>query len=430
MINSKIKKITNLAEFNKFFVKRDFADENSQTNKTVREIINNVKNKGDEAIFAYTKKLDDFSINSENYYFKKDEIKAAYKAISEEEITALKFAADRIKKYHLEQKPQDKFFNDESGNKLGWKWYPLDSVGLYIPGGLATYPSSVLMTATLAKIAGVPEIIAVSPTPAAKYNPAVLVACDICGVDKIFRIGGAQAIAALAYGSETINKVCKIFGPGNSYVTEAKKQLFSTVGIDMIAGPSEILILADKNNDPKWVATDLMSQAEHDKEAQAVLITDDYDFAHAVEEEFKTLLETNPRREIICASYNNYAHLFVISDLNELGINIINEIAPEHLEILVPNPENLLNSIKNAGAIFLGPYTAEAIGDYIAGPSHVLPTAGAAKFSSGLGIYDFMRRSSIVRFQAKNNQNILEKAEIIAESEKLPAHKLALTLRK
>lgn len=426
---SKISQIQNFNDFKQAFKKRSFAEISTEISKKVTSILENVKSQGDDAVYQYTKQLDNFPLTNNNYKFTESEIKSAYKNLPENLISALKTAHKRITSYHEKQLPQNYSYLDSENNLLGWKWYPLESVGLYIPGGLATYPSSVLMTATIAKIAGVPKTIVCTPTPNDTYNPALLVACDLCGITDIYRVGGAQAIAAMAYGTNNIPQICKIFGPGNAYVTEAKKQLFGQSGIDMIAGPSEILILADNKTNPKWIAADLLSQAEHDKMAQSVLICDDINYAKQVENELHNLLDTSPRQDIATASYRDYGHIFVVEKLKELGSIIANDIAPEHIEILTENPEEYLDLISNAGAIFLGRYTPEAIGDYLAGPSHVLPTSGAAKFSSGLGVFDFMRRSSIIKCTPLASKTIFKDAALIADSESLAAHKLSLELR-
>lgn len=424
-----LSKINNFSEFQKLFKKRVFSSSsNPELQKSVSDIIDSVQKEGDEALLQYNKKFDNCTI--ESLAFSKSEIKSSYKNVTADLLDSMQTIHNRIISHHLKQIPQDHIYKDVLGNKLGWKWYPLESVGLYIPGGLATYPSSVLMTATIAKVAGVKNIIACSPTPNDKYNPATLAALDICGVQKVYRIGGAQAVAAMTYGTSTIPSVCKIFGPGNSYVSEAKRQLYGQVGIDMIAGPSEILIIADKNNNPSWVAADLLSQAEHDEMAQAILICDDQEFASKVREEIITLTIKNPRKSIIRKSLVNYGHILVVDDLKDLGIKIANYIAPEHIEILTNKPDEFIPLIRTAGAIFLGKYSPEAIGDYAAGPSHVLPTAGAARFSSGLSVFDFMRKSSVIQCSKESVSTIFNDASLMAESEGLAAHKLSLDLRK
>jgi len=401
--------------------------ENNISDK-VSEIILNVKNKGDKALGKYTKKYDKFNIINNVFKVSESEINLAIKNCSNNLKKALKVAAKRIGDFHKSQIPEDFKHKDKEGVYLGVKWTPLDSVGLYVPGGKASYPSSVLMTAMPAKIAGVNEISMCVPAPKGYLNASVLLAAKIAGVKNIYKIGGAQAIAALAFGTETIKPVNKIFGPGNAWVAEAKRQVFGKVGIDMLAGPSEIMVLADNKNNPKWIAADLLSQAEHDFAAQSILITNNLFFAKKVESEIKNLFKTLPRSEISRVSWNNNGLIILVKDWDQ-AIRIVNFVAPEHLELAIDKPESLLKKINNAGAIFMGRYVPEAIGDYIAGPNHVLPTSRTAKFSSGLSTVDFMKRTSLVKCSKKSLLNIAPSAIRIAESEGLYAHALSMQIR-
>ncbi|MEI6729889.1 MAG: histidinol dehydrogenase [Pseudomonadota bacterium] len=392
----------------------------------VKDIIADVRKNGDQAIAKYSKEFD--RLENTVLRFSEAEIQAARAECSPEIIAALEHAAERIGSYHQKQLPQDLLYKDEQGVTLGWKWTAIDAVGIYVPGGKASYPSSVLMNAIAAQVAGVSRIAMVTPTQSGDVNPVVLAAADIIGITEIYRIGGVQAVAALAYGSETIAAVDKIVGPGNAYVAEAKRQVFGKVGIDMIAGPSEILVVADNKNNPAWIAADLLSQAEHDESAQSILICDDADFALRVEQEIAKILENLQRREIAAKSWQNYGAIIIVDDLSESS-DIINKIAPEHLELAVENPEILEKKVRHAGAIFLGRHTPEAIGDYIAGPSHVLPTSATARFSSGLSVYDFLKRSSLISCDANSVKLIGENGSKLAASEGLPAHKLSIDLR-
>ncbi len=396
--------------------------------KIVADIVKQVKGKGDEALLGYTEKFDRFAATVENIRVDEKEIANALALCSPELIKSLKIAADRIRSYSEKQLPPDLDYIDDSGTRLGHRWLPIDSVGLYVPGGLASYPSSVLMNAIPAKVAGVKNIVAVVPAPEGKLNPAVIAAAHIAGVNKIYKIGGAQAVAALAYGTQTITAVDKIVGPGNAYVAEAKRQVFGKVGIDMIAGPSEILVIADNKNNPSWIAADLLSQAEHDETAQSILITDDKNFAEAVIAEVERTLEGLPRRKIAEKSWQDYGAVIIVKNWQE-ACDMSNKIAPEHLELAVEQPETMLDSIHHAGAIFLGRYTPEAIGDYIAGPSHVLPTSRTARFSSGLSVFDFLKRTSFIGCSRKSLSEISKYAETMADSEGLSAHKLSVSIR-
>lgn len=394
----------------------------------VREIIAEVKTKGDSALIGYTKRFDEVILSPGRLRFSKDEIEKGAAECDKQVYAALETAATRIRAYHEKQMPQSHQYEDAEGVTLGWKYSPLASVGLYVPGGKASYPSSVLMNAIPAKVAGVERMVMVVPTPANKINPAVLAAAKIAGIEEIYRIGGAQAVAALAHGTETIQPVDKIVGPGNAYVAEAKRQVFGTVGIDTIAGPSEILVVADNKNEPTWIAADLLSQAEHDENAQSILITNDAAFAEAVEREVQALLAIIPRREITSVSWKNHGVIITVDDFSN-ALPLIEMIAPEHLELAMENAEAFSKKVKRAGAIFLGRYTPEAIGDYIAGPSHVLPTSRAARFSSGLSVFDFLTRTSIIGCSPVAAKALAEAGAILADAEGLPAHALSLRLR-
>lgn len=394
----------------------------------VADIIAQVRSDGDKAVLAYTQKFDKFDATVENIKVSEKEIANALALCSPELMKSLKLAATRIRNYSIRQMPTDLDYMDETGTRLGHRWTPIDCVGLYVPGGLASYPSSVLMNAVPAKVAGVKRLVAVVPAPEGKLNPAILAAAHIAGVNEIYKIGGAQAVAALAYGTQTIAAVDKIVGPGNAYVAEAKRQVFGRVGIDMIAGPSEILVIADGKSNPEWIAADLLSQAEHDTSAQAILITDDSTFADKVVAEVERILAHLPRREIAAKSWQDYGTVIVVKDWHE-ACELSNKIAPEHLELAVENPEAMLPLLRHAGAIFLGRYTPEAIGDYIAGPSHVLPTSRTARFSSGLSVFDFLKRTSIIGCTEKSLAGLSQYAEVLAESEGLDAHRLSVAVR-
>ena len=394
----------------------------------VKNIVSNVEKNGDKAINELTLKYDNYNIAEEGILVSKNDISHAYDSCDKELISALEKAAERISAFHKLQTPKDITYIDESNVSLSSRWTALDSVGLYVPGGKASYPSSVIMTAIPAKIAKVPEIFMCVPSPNGYLNPAVLVAAKISGIENIYKIGGAQAIAAMAYGSKSVKSVNKIFGPGNAWVAEAKRQLFGKVGIDMVAGPSEILIIADGESNPKWIATDLLSQAEHDADAQSILITDSLDFAKQVEVEINTLMKSLERKEIAKTSWNNNGMIIIVKNWDQ-SIEIANKIAPEHLEISMDNPEVISDKINNAGSIFLGRYVPEAIGDYIAGPNHVLPTARTARFSSGISTLDYMRRTSLIKCDLKSLSAIAPSAIKIAENEGLGAHALSMQIR-
>ena len=395
---------------------------NNEVNKIVDEIIAEIQNKGDKALLKYTIELDLVKVNSiSDLIISKEKLKKSFDDLDDIQKNALTISADRIKSYHQKQLQKTWTYKEEDGTVLGQKITPLDRVGLYVPGGKAAYPSSVLMNAIPAKVAGVQELIMVVPTPNGVTNELVLAAAHLAEVDMVITVGGAQAIAALAYGTESIPKVDKIVGPGNIYVATAKRQVFGQVGIDMIAGPSEILIICDGSTNPEWIAMDLFSQAEHDEEAQAILLCPDKDFINKVEESIKNLLPTMEREDIIRIALKNRGALIHTKDINE-AISISNIIAPEHLELSVKNPESLLDDIKHAGAIFMGKFSSEALGDYCAGPNHVLPTSGTARFSSPLGVYDFQKRSSIIMASSEGANSLGRVAATLANGEGLQAH--------
>ncbi len=390
--------------------------------KQVLDIIAAVKKSGDQAVIDYTNRFDRRSIQAaDDLEISKESLKTAWDKLPSAQAEALDTAARRIRAYAEKQTMASWQFSEEDGTILGQKITPLDRVGLYVPGGKAAYPSSVLMNAIPAKVAGVPELIMVVPTPQDESNQLVLAAAYLAGVDRAFSIGGAQAVAALAYGTETVPAVCKIVGPGNIYVATAKKMVFGQVGIDMIAGPSEILIICDGHTDPDWIAMDLFSQAEHDENAQSILLSDNADYLDAVERSILKLLPDMERAEVIKASLSGRGALIKTTDLDEAA-EIANRIAPEHLELSVADPDSLCAKIRNAGAIFMGRYTAEALGDYCAGPNHVLPTSGTAKFSSPLGVYDFQKRSSLINCSVIGADTLGKTASILARGESLTAH--------
>lgn len=395
---------------------------------TVREIVADVRANGDAALIAMTKKFDRLSLTPDTLEIGKDEIEAEVAKVDPEDMAALKLAADRIRVYHERQIPEDQMWTDATGARLGWRWGPVDRAGLYVPGGLASYPSSVLMNAMPAKVAGVEELVVTVPAPDGALNPLVLAAAKISGVDRVFRVGGAQAIAAMAFGTETIPRVDKITGPGNAYVATAKRQVFGHVGIDMIAGPSEILVIADKTADADWIAVDLLSQAEHDVSAQSIVITDDAELAVAIPAAVEARLATLPRAEIAGASWRDFGAVIKVRDLSEAA-DLANRIAAEHLELCVEDPDALAAEIRHAGAIFLGNWTPEAIGDYVGGPNHVLPTARSARFSSGLSVMDFLKRTTLAAMTPGALAAIGPAAERLAISERLEAHGLSVRAR-
>ncbi|MBT52236.1 MAG: histidinol dehydrogenase [Mameliella sp.] len=394
----------------------------------VADIIADVRARGDAAVLELTAKFDRLELDAAGLRFTDDEIEHYCGQVADPERQALETAAERIRAYHVRQMPQDQSWTDPEGATLGWRWSAVSAAGLYVPGGLASYPSSVLMNAIPAKVAGVERLAICVPTPDGVVNPAVLLAARIAGVDEIYRIGGAQAIAALAYGTQSIPPVDKITGPGNAFVAAAKRRVFGKVGIDMIAGPSEILVIADGENDPDWIALDLMSQAEHDESAQSLLITTDAEFGRAVAEAVDKRLQTLERRAIAGASWRDYGAVITVADLDEAA-RLSNRIAPEHLELCVAEPEALADKCVHAGAIFLGQWTPEAIGDYVGGPNHVLPTARSARFSSGLSVMDFVKRTTMARMTPEALRAIGPAAEVLARSESLEAHGLSVTAR-
>lgn len=413
-------------KFNAFLGTKRESD--ADVDAVVAGIIADVQARGDVAVLELTAKFDRLELTSETLAFSTTEIEEITAQVPSNERSALEIAAKRIRAYHQKQFPKDEQWQDDSGATLGWRWSAVESAGLYVPGGLASYPSSVLMNAIPAVVAGVQNLAICAPTPDGKVNPLVLLAAKLAGVETIYRVGGAQAIAALAYGTETIQKVDKITGPGNAFVAAAKRRVFGQVGIDMIAGPSEILVIADKDNDPDWVALDMLSQAEHDESAQAILITDDAAFGHKVVMAIEARLETLERRDIAAKSWLDYGAVIKVNTLSQAA-DLSNKIAPEHLELLVSDPERLSQKIRHAGAIFLGAWTPEAIGDYVGGPNHVLPTARSARFSSGLSVLDFMKRTTIAKMTPAALRAIGPAAETLAVSEGLQAHGLSVRAR-
>ena len=394
----------------------------------VAAIIAEVRNRGDAALIELTARFDRLELTPESFAFQESEIDAECSRVPAAERAALETAVRRIREYHLRQVPENADWTDADGATLGWRWTPIETVGLYVPGGLASYPSSVLMNAIPASVAGVDRVSITVPTPDGEINPLVLLAARLSGVDTIYRLGGAQAIAALAYGTESVQPVDKITGPGNAYVAAAKRQVFGRVGIDMIAGPSEILVIADRQNNPNWIAIDLLAQAEHDASARSILITDDEAFGRKVAASVTSLLEKLERRDIAGASWRDYGAVITVETLDQ-GIRLSNRLAPEHLEICVEDPEILARHIRHAGAVFLGAFTPEAIGDYVGGPNHVLPTARSARFSSGLSVLDFLKRTTFARMTPAALTAIGPAAETLAASESLQAHGLSVRAR-
>jgi histidinol dehydrogenase len=394
----------------------------------VREIIDTVRRDGDAALAALTRRFDRFDPAASGLRVSEAELTGAVAASDPEALAALKLALGRIESHHRRQLPRDDRHADELGAELGWRWTAVESVGLYVPGGLASYPSSVLMNAVPAKVAGVPRVVMAVPSPDGELNPLVLAAAHLAGISEIYRIGGAQAIAALAHGTESIKPVVKIVGPGNAYVAAAKRQVFGTVGIDSIAGPSEVLVIADKDNDPEWIAADLLAQAEHDAAAQAIVMTDDAGFADAVAAAVERQLRLLPRGNIAAASWADFGAVIVLRTLDEAPV-LADRIAAEHVEIATADPERLAARIRNAGAIFLGRHTPEVIGDYVAGSNHVLPTARSARFSSGLGVLDFMKRTSILKLDAGALAALAPAAMTLARAEGLEGHHRSVAVR-
>jgi histidinol dehydrogenase len=394
----------------------------------VRAIVTDVAARGDIALREYTQKFDQFSLDAAGLRVTQEEIAAAAVACDRKAIDALSFARDRIEAFHRRQMPQDDRFTDALGVELGARWTAIEAVGLYVPGGTAAYPSSVLMNAVPAKVAGVPRLVMVVPAPGGVLPPLVLAAAKLAGVDEIYRVGGAQAVAALAYGTATIAPVAKIVGPGNAYVAAAKRIVFGKVGIDMIAGPSEVLILADRTGNADWIAADLLAQAEHDASAQAILVTDDEELAGAVECAVEGELKRLARGKVAGASWRDFGAVFLVRSLDE-ALPLVDAVAPEHLEIAAADADGLARRIRNAGAIFIGAHTPEAIGDYVAGSNHVLPTARSARFSSGLGVLDFMKRTSILKCGPEQLRALADAAIILGNAEGLEAHARSVAIR-
>ena len=393
-----------------------------------RAIVDDVAKRGDAALIEATKKYDQLDVKAAGLRITESEIDAAAKACGAATLDALTFARDRIETFHMRQMPKDERFTDAQGVELGWRWSAIDAVGLYVPGGTAAYPSSVLMNAIPAKVAGVERVVMVVPSPDGKLNPLVLAAAKLGGVSEIYRVGGAQAVAALAYGTATIKPVAKIVGPGNAYVAAAKRIVFGKVGIDMIAGPSEVLVIADRNANADWIAADLLAQAEHDVNAQSILITDDEALAKNVEHAVEAQLTTLPRADIARASWKDFGAIILVKTL-DASIALANAVAAEHLEIITADPDAISAKIRNAGAIFLGAHTPEAIGDYVGGSNHVLPTARSARFSSGLGVLDFMKRTSILRCGPDQLRALGPAAMTLGKAEGLDAHARSIALR-
>jgi len=397
-------------------------------NDAVRSIIDDLRARGDAALIDYSRRFDGIDLEKVGIRVSEAEVDAALAETDPQIIDALKLAAERIERHHARQMPKDDIYEDAIGVGLGSRWTAIEAVGLYVPGGTASYPSSVLMNAVPARVAGVPRVVMVVPAKDGQLNPAVLAAARIAGVTEIYRIGGAQAVAALAYGTATIAPVAKVVGPGNAYVAAAKRHVFGTVGIDMIAGPSEVLIIADRDNDPDWLAADLLAQAEHDAGAQSILMTDDADLGRAVEAAVERQLTTLSRAETAAASWRDFGAIILVEDL-QAALPLANRIAAEHLELAVADPDALLPGIRNAGAIFIGRHTPEVIGDYVGGSNHVLPTARSARFSSGLSVLDFVKRTSILRLGPDQLRQLAPSAITLARAEGLDAHARSVSIR-
>ena len=403
-------------------------EDSPDVDAVVAGIIADVRARGDVAVLELTARFDRLELDAAGLRFSQAEIDGYCAQVSDADRAALDLAATRIRAYHLRQMPDDAMWTDEAGAQLGWRWTPVSAAGLYVPGGIATYPSSVLMNAVPAKVAGVGRLAMVVPTPDGAVNPLVLLAAKIAGVDEVYRIGGAQAVAALAYGTETIAPVDKITGPGNAFVAAAKRRVFGKVGIDMIAGPSEILVIADKDNNPDWIALDLLSQAEHDESAQSILITDDAAFGVAVAQAVEARLQTLERRAVAGPSWREFGAIITVQDMAQ-AVVLSDRIAPEHLEICVADADAMAARVTHAGAIFIGAWTPEAIGDYVGGPNHVLPTARSARFSSGLSVMDFLKRTTLSKMTPEALHAIGPAAERLAISESLEAHGLSVRAR-
>jgi histidinol dehydrogenase len=421
---------TSSADFAKAFgaflaMKREVA---ADVEAACRRIVDDVAGRGDAALLEATRKFDRLDIDASRLRIGESEIADALKACDRETLAALEFARGRIESFHRRQLPKDERFTDALGVELGWRWNAIESVGLYVPGGTAAYPSSVLMNAVPAMVAGVARVVMVVPSPEGRLNPLVLAAAHLAGVSEIYRVGGAQAVAALAYGTATIAPVAKIVGPGNAYVAAAKRLVFGKVGIDMIAGPSEVLIIADHSANPAWIAADLLAQAEHDANAQSILITDDAELATEVERAVEAQLASLPRAEVARASWKDFGGIIRVKDLNE-SVRLADALAAEHLEVMTADPDALAARIRNAGAVFLGPHTPEAIGDYVGGSNHVLPTARSARFSSGLGVLDFMKRTSMLKCGPDQLRALGPAAMTLGKAEGLDAHARSVGIR-
>lgn len=406
-------------------MKREVSEEVDQV---AADIIAEVRARGDAAVIDYTSRFDRLDLTPATLRVPASELKAARAACDPTAIAALELARARIEDYHRRQKPEDARFSDAAGVEMGWRWTAIEAVGLYVPGGQASYPSSVLMNAVPAKVAGVERLVMVAPAMRGKLNPLVLAAAQIAGVDEVYRIGGAQGIAALACGTATIAPVAKIVGPGNAYVAAAKRRVFGQVGIDMIAGPSEVLVIADASANPDWVAADLLAQAEHDEVAQSILLTNSPALATEVEKAVAAQLKSLPRTAVAAASWRDFGAIIEVADLMA-AVPLVDRLAPEHLEIATANPEPLAAAIRNAGAIFIGHHTPEAIGDYVGGPNHVLPTARSARFASGLGVLDFMKRTSLLKCSPEGLRALAPAAAALGEAEGLQAHARSVTIR-
>jgi histidinol dehydrogenase len=406
-------------------MKREVAEDVAHA---VRTIIDDVRARGDAALVEHTERYDRLALDPDQLRVSDVDIQAAEQSVTEEQKAALLFAHDRIEAFHRRQIPQDDRYTDAAGVELGLRWTPIDAVGLYVPGGTAAYPSSVLMNAIPATVAGVSRIVMVTPTPGGHINPLVLYAAKIAGVHEVYRVGGAQAIAALAYGTESIAPVAKIMGPGNAYVAAAKRQVFGTVGIDLIAGPSEVCIVADGDANPDWIASDLLAQAEHDPAAQAILVTDSAALGDAVAAAVERQLTTLPRADTAMVSWRQVGAIVIARSVRD-AIELANRIAPEHLELAVADPEAWLPGIRNAGAVFLGSHTPEVVGDYVGGPNHVLPTARSARFSSGLGVLDYLKRTTLLKLGPDQLRALAQAAITLAEAEGLDAHARSVSIR-
>ena len=414
------------ADFAAFLATKREVSEDVDT--VVRDIIARVREEGDAALIDYTRRFDRLDLSETGIAVSEAEVDAAMAEVDADTLAALRFAHERITAHHARQMPQDDRYVDPIGVELGSRWTAVEAVGLYVPGGTASYPSSVLMNAVPAKVAGVERIVMTVPSPDGQLNPLVLAAARLAGVSEIYRVGGAQAVAALAYGTETIAPVAKIVGPGNAYVAAAKRRVFGTVGIDMIAGPSEVLVIADGNNDPSWLAADLLAQAEHDTAAQSILITDDAGLADAVEAEVERQLARLPRGEMAAASWRDFGAIILVADLAD-AVPLANRIAAEHLELAMDDAENYVEKIRNAGAVFLGRHTPEVIGDYVGGSNHVLPTARSARFSSGLSVLDFVKRTSLLKLGPEQLRLLAPAAIALARAENLDGHAASVAIR-